>query len=135
MAAIDAGRQPAPGTYKAASAEIEDTLRALKIHVWHCLLVANEFDEADKCWELTLSLARLQGSMQAQGSFEAGLRKVVREVEQKEHQPQDIISSATAMEATKCSNCHKRDAKVWQEGVAYCKPCAKELGIDFHGKV
>jgi hypothetical protein len=133
MAAFDAGKDPSPGTINDAVAELDDTLKALRIHIFHALVIQDNMEEADKYWQLALQLAELKGSILAQKLFNSSLKKTIDELV-KTPQPQ-ADSVAKAMVATTCVNCQTREAKVWEKGEAYCKQCAKALGIDFHGKV
>jgi hypothetical protein len=133
LAAREAGRQPAPGTYKNAMAEINDMLIQAKLFMFQVLVVEQNYDKAEKLWDMAMRLAEVKGGLDIQGTYERGFEEVVKKINATP--PKEVISAVAAMEPTKCSNCNKRDAKVWEKGAAYCKQCAKELGVDFHGKV
>lgn len=108
LAALDEGMQPASGTYKEAMLELEK--------------VAMD------------SYGVMRNALVLRGKLEV-YRDLSRSVSRAADDVRESSVELLSVEATLCAICGIREARVWDDGVPYCKRCAHDKGIQFRGKV
>lgn len=111
LSAMQGDHDPAPGTYRDAVIELDRH-------------ITDAFDAAVKA-------AQLKGKLEAYQNFAKAFRETQRRAGVTDDAPVVPLSALPTM----CSLCGEREARVWDDGLPYCKRCAHDEGVSFGGKV
>jgi hypothetical protein len=112
VAAMEAGAEPAAGTYRDALAELDAHLHELEVALRDGLILRG----------------RLQTYIQ--------VSSVLRELKS----PPVVVAPVSELRQAQsrvvlCEICGAREGRLQDDGVWYCKRCARDKGVIVHGKI